>query len=236
MRLAAGLALALLVSATAGCSAPRVIPSSELSELHELERALAKQEDYESRWKAAVLCLDVVDGPYASSAQKDDYAGRALKHCDVAVKLEPKRVEGHFYRAVSLGRVLEHATLPTRGKMLELEAAGKRAMELDPAFRCAGPVRLLALLYQKAPVWPLGPVNARDEEVVEELFLKAIKHAPECPENHVAYAEFLKEEDRKPEARKFALKARALLPKATDLTKRRDLSKRIRELLAALKS
>ena len=106
----------------------------------------------------------------------------------------------------------------------------------DPSFRGAGPPRLLALLYQKAPPFPIGPELAGEEDVIEELFREAIELAPDHVENYVCYAEFLKEEDRKVEALNTARKARKLLSgKRLTRGERRALTVRIQQLLEALR-
>lgn len=179
-----------------------------------------------------------VDAPRTPAAERITYARKALKHALAAAALEPDRVEGHFYAAVAQGRVLEYASLPNPGKIADLEAAGVRAREIDPTFRCGGPLRLLALLYQKAPAWPIGPELAGEEEEIEALFREAVHVAPDCPENQVAFAEFLVELERKDEAVSRAQRARDLLAQGIEREvladwERGDLDRRAREVIAA---
>ncbi len=109
-----------------------------------------------------------------------------------------------------------------------------RARELDPSFARSGPLLLLALLYHKAPAWPIGPELAGEEDVIEALFTEAIGLSPHCTENCVAFAEFLKDVDREREALAFAQRARALL-KTDECLKpfeREDLRRRVAAVLA----
>jgi len=229
LALAFALAFALL---GAGCATP--LPQDDDPELLELEASLAKGDDFDTRWQAAKACLELVESPtLKSSSRKLDYAQRALEHAEAAIALDNRRVEGHYYRAYALGLVLDNSTLPTRGKMLELEKSGKKAHDIDPAFDDAAPCLLLALLYQKAPPWPFGPELAREEDVIEGLFKQAIEHAPHCAENYLCYAEFLTEQEREHEARKMAERARDALKAQTELPpyERLDRSRRIRAIL-----
>lgn len=189
--------------------------------------------DYDRCWQEARLCLGRVEHPATPKGERSDWAARALAHADRATALEPERVEGHYYRAVALGRVLEHATLPPLSKISELEAAGQRARSLDPAFNCAGALRLLALLYYKAPSWPIGPASAGDEELIESLFEEALRRAPGCPENLIGYAEYLHDQGRNARALDLAEGAALALADHPGLEahERGELQGRVRRLL-----
>ena len=231
-------ALLLASALVGGCASGGVaVDAGSLERVERLESELTRAEDperYALRWQLASACLDVVDHPETAPGRKLEFARKALASADAAVAQRARRVEGHYYRAVSLGRVLEHATIPEVSKIGELEAAGQRARELDPAFKCAGPLRLLALLYQKAPAWPLGPDLAGDEDAIEALFTEAIALASSCPENYLCYAEFLLEADRGDDARRHTRRARELLAlgeEPLEPYQQRDLERRIGEVL-----
>lgn len=227
--------LALLIALVCGCASNTPPPASELEKVIVLEEELAKGEDFEVRTALSSACIGIVEHPLTSSADKLSYAKQALAHADKAIDLDAKRVEGHYYRAVSIGHVLDNQLLPQLGMIGDLEAAGLAAKKIDPAFKCAGPLRLLALLYQKAPAWPIGPEDAGEVDVIEGLFEEAIRLRPECVQNHVAYAEFLEEEDRDLEARKATRRARKLLATAElPALDREDLARRVTQLEAAL--
>lgn len=208
-------------------------------EVLQLETELAT-DDFEARWHLASACLDLVDRPGSPEDAQLDWAKRALHHADKAIALEPARVEGHYYRAISLGRILERSPLAPESKISELEAAGVRARELDPAFGCAGPLRLLGLLYVKAPPWPLGPELAGEEDVIDELFQEGLEYHPDCPSLRADYAEALSDMDRPDEALIQARRARQLLAKGTVSPRLArwevdKLSHKVEALLQALK-
>ena len=163
----------LLLPLLSGCASETV--EREPDELTRLEVELKREDGYETRWQLAAACLDVIDvHPDIRSGTKLSYAKRALKHADQAVRIDEERVEGHYYRAIALGRVLEFETLPDLDRIGELEQAAERARAIDPTFKHAGPLRFLALLYTKAPPWPIGPELAGEEDEIEALNLGII--------------------------------------------------------------
>lgn len=236
-----GRQLALLVALMcSGCGlfSPREThpAPAEMAEAEALEARLADEEDYTTRWEAARLCLRVVEHPFTPKGERKAWAERALAHADRAAALGPDRVEGHYYRAVALGRVLEHATLPPLSMITELEAAGQRARECDPAFACAGPCRLLAMLYFRAPPWPIGPELAGEEEEIEKLFEEALRLAPHCPENQAGFAEFLWKQHQNARALELARAAQVELVTHEGLEphEREELGRQVEKLIASL--
>ncbi|MBK8482060.1 MAG: hypothetical protein IPL40_12955 [Proteobacteria bacterium] len=81
-------------------------------------------------------------------------AERAVAWARQALRREPQRVEGHYYLALGLGQLAEARSKLSLVK--PMEAAGKRAAELDPRFDGAGPLVFLGKLYLSAPGWPLS--------------------------------------------------------------------------------
>lgn len=227
---------ALLLPLLGGCASETL--EREPDELTQLEVELKREDGYETRWRLAAACLDVIDvNPEVRSGTKLSYAKRALKHADQAVRQERERVEGHYYRAIALGRVLEFETLPDLDRIGELEQAAERARAIDPTYSHAGPLRFLALLYTKAPAWPIGPELAGEEDEIEALWEEALQLASGWVENHLGFAEFLADQDRGAEALAHARQARALLAKTRlHPILHEDLRRRIQELFEALKS
>ncbi|HBP20346.1 MAG TPA: hypothetical protein DEA08_21465 [Planctomycetes bacterium] len=226
----------LLLPLLSGCASETV--EREPDGLKRLEVELKREDGYETRWQLAAACLDVIDiHPDIRSGTKLSYAKRALKHADQAVRIDAEQVEGHYYRAIALGRVLEFETLPDLDRIGELEQAAERARAIDPTFKHAGPLRFLALLYTKAPPWPIGPELAGEEDEIEALWEEALQLASGWVENHLGFAEFLVDQDREAEALAHARQARALLAKTRlHPIQHEELRRRIQELFDALKS
>jgi hypothetical protein len=203
------------------------------AETDALEREIEGNDSFALRCLAASLYLTLVDYPGSPRGERLDNAQRALFHANAAIRLDESRVDGHFYRAVGIGRSLELARAPDPGMIEELEAAGLRAREIDPAFKGAGPLRLLAMLYAQAPAWPIGPEDAGEHEVIDALFREAIRLAPTCAENRIAYAEYLLSQGREEEMAEHILAASELLDQDPLVSPfdRPDLQRRLNELL-----
>lgn len=97
----------------------------------------------------------------------------------------------HYYLAANLGlAVREHPTLAI-GNLSRLEDEMKQALALSPDIDRGGALRLLGMLYLKAPAWPNG-IGDRDKAL--ELLGKAAREYPEQPLNHLFYAQALWDE------------------------------------------
>lgn len=225
--------------ALAGCHSSRPRSTEEAkwgANLRELEDRTRAEDNFDLRCLAASQYLTFIGFPGLEKRDQLESARRALMHAEAAIRLDDERVEGHYYRAVAIGYVLDKSTLPDLDLIEELEDAGLRARELDASFNGAGPLRLLAMLYWQAPPWPVGPEDAGDDEVIDPMFRESIRRAPGCSENHVSYAEYLEDRGRSAEAVEHARKARVLLdddPIATPFD-RPDLKRRIEVLLRRL--
>ena len=83
----------------------------------------------------------------------------------------------------------------------------KRAAERDALIEEAGPHRVLALVYLRAPGWPAGP---GDDEGGLQQAERAVALRPEHPPNVLALAEALRKNGRRAEAQAAYVRARVL--------------------------
>jgi hypothetical protein len=72
--------------------------------------------------------------------------------------------------------------------MTRLESEMKRAVELSPDIDYGGPLRLLGMLYLKAPPWPTG---IGDGDKALELLKRVAEKHPAHPLNQLFYAQAL---------------------------------------------
>jgi hypothetical protein len=98
------------------------------------------------------------------------------------------RGEARYYEALNLGMVIRHRTFLAARKLGSLEAALKEALALVPSIDHGGPMRVLGLLYVKAPAWPQG-IGDADKGL--ELLAKAVERHPEHPLNLLFHAQAL---------------------------------------------
>jgi tetratricopeptide (TPR) repeat protein len=109
----------------------------------------------ELSWRLARACFLLAEiernttDKLATLARGGDAATRSIRE-------RPDRVEGHYWRAVLVGRQAENSGLGFSAMKLakEVEKLGLAAAQIDPRFENGGPLRLLAMLYAKAPPWP----------------------------------------------------------------------------------
>ncbi|MEW6325757.1 MAG: tetratricopeptide repeat protein, partial [Nitrospirota bacterium] len=130
-----------------------------------------------------------------------------------AIAAAPGQAEAHYYLAVNLGLFSELRS--ALNHLPEMAEAAQRAAELDPSIDQAGPYRLLGSLYGLAPE---PPVSLGDEELGLDYLEKAVKLAPNNPENHFRLAEVLAAVGEKPEAKRHLEQALFLQNEAADPT------------------
>ncbi len=120
----------------------------------------------------------------------------------VSVALEPTAAAGHYYLAITVGKLADlKRNLAAYGMVKEVEREFHKARELDEQFCYAGPDRSLGLLYLEAPGWPLS-VGSRSK--ARKHLERAAELAPDFPENRLTLAEaYLKWHDKKPLAREL---------------------------------
>lgn len=92
----------------------------------------------------------------------------------------------HYFLAANLGlAVRDHLTLAVEN-LGRLESEMKRALELSPDIEGGGPMRLLGMLYLKAPAWPNG---IGDGDKAYDLLEQAVNKYPYHPLNHLFFAQ-----------------------------------------------
>ncbi len=138
-----------------------------------LKRALLKHDKpFEVRWRIArnaSLMADVLK----NKDQLVEIAKEGMDHAKKAAELEPKRIEGHYYLALTMGRIAKAKRKISYVK--PMIASGERALRIDERFDNAGPPFFLGALYLEAPGWP---VSVGDSEKAVALLERAVKLSP----------------------------------------------------------
>lgn len=99
-----------------------------------------------------------------------------------------------YYLGLNLGIHIQHIGPEAIARVGDVIQALKDA-RADPAQDVGGPLRVLGILYLKAPAWPVGP---GDLDNALALLKEASEKYPSHPQNHIFYAEALLENgDRK---------------------------------------
>lgn len=108
----------------------------------------------------------------------------------------------HYYLAANLGLAIHDHPLQAADNLARLEQALKKAADLSPSLDDGGPLRLLGMLYLKAPPWPTG---IGDGDKAMELLKKAADDYPDHPLNHLFYGQALWEVDENAPLAKHSL-------------------------------
>ena len=155
--------------------------------LRQLESvAAATGDDFEISWRMgrALFFLGQEEGHRDESAALH---ARGAEACVRAARLEPLRVEGHFWLGVNLALQAQAANslaaLPLAWRAFR---SLERAARINPAYHAAGPSRVLARLAHKLPRLIGGGYARASAE-----FAKAIEIAPANTVTRIYFAEML---------------------------------------------
>lgn len=134
------------------------------------------------------LCLRLAERS-TNQSERERLAAEGVRFAEAALA---RGGEGdglvHYYLAANLGlAVREHMTLAVEN-LARLEAEMQRAVALSPDEDGGGPLRLLGVLYLKAPPWPAG---IGDGDKALALLKRAVENHPSHPLNHLFYAQAL---------------------------------------------
>ena len=165
-------------------------------------------------WIFARACYDRADFNI-NDTERANLANQGIAACRELIARMPKSAPAHYYLALNSGQLARTELLGALSLVKQMEREFKIVLGLDEYFDHAGPERNLGLLYLEAPTF--GSIGSKRK--AKEFLERAVKHAPDYPENYLNLAEaFLQWDD--PARAKIELTALdALWPKAkTSLT------------------
>ena len=145
--------------------------------------------DYELLFRACRLAYYVGNYliPSDRSEQKIKIFELAMAVGEKARKVSPQRVEGHYWTALAMGMWgLQRGILTSLGKANDMKNAVDAAINLDPTYEQAGPLRVRGRLFFKLPG---GLISFGDNQKALADLQKAIELGPEHPLNFAYLAE-----------------------------------------------
>ncbi|MBN2527847.1 MAG: hypothetical protein JXR76_15765 [Deltaproteobacteria bacterium] len=153
---------------------------------------------FEIHWRAAKTMFFLsenhpdVDVQMRWITAGESMANAAMTDCDSCV-------EGYYFAAVLKGRRAEKGGrgLAALKLVKEVRDLGQKAAAIDPAFENAAPLRLLAMLYAKAPSWP---TSVGDIDLAFEYARRALEIS-DYPMNHLTLAEVFIADDMPEQAK-----------------------------------
>jgi tetratricopeptide (TPR) repeat protein len=135
-------------------------------------------------WIFARASYDFADFAKTDSARAD-IANQGIAAARELIAREPKNAAAHYYLAMDLGQLARTELLGALSLVKQMEREFKTTITLDENLDFAGPARNLGLLYLEAP--SIGSIGS--ERKARNYLQRAVKLAPEYPENHLNLAE-----------------------------------------------
>ena len=166
------------------------------------DAAQVRRTDFDTQWAAAEAWAFVADNE-PCRAERIAAAKRGITLARAARELQPDRVEGHYWYAITVGLLADSDRAYGLKAVGEMEQALRRAIELDERYDYAGPVRVLGVLQLRTPAPPVSIGSPRKA-------LRLLQHAtelfPDYPENMLYLAEAFRDNKRNTEARELLAK------------------------------
>ncbi len=142
--------------------------------------------------RLAFLVADSIDGDEDKIKKSAEIGVKAAR----SVGINDDNPEACYYFALNQGLIVQMRGLFALKQLPEIHQALKTAQKVE-ALDAGGPLRVLGMMYLKAPAWPTG-IGDLDKSL--ELLEKATANHPENPQNFMFYAEALIQDDNKEKA------------------------------------
>ena len=141
-------------------------------------------------------CLTRLIETENSSAQRLADAKQGQQIAENIAQQNPDNAIAHYLLALLTAQVADNDKLHGLTLVPTIEAAAKKAAQIDASIDAGGPERVLGELYLNAPE---PPISIGDSEVAVNHFKRAVTLAPLSLENQLGLAEALVADDE-PEA------------------------------------
>jgi tetratricopeptide (TPR) repeat protein len=165
---------------------------------HRLEQAARTlRSDYDAQCEAAQALAFVAENG-TNAIMRRDAARNGIVLARRAQQLKPTGVEGHYWYAINVGLLADADRSYGLTAVGEMEAALRRAIELDERYDFAGPLRVLGILLLRTPCPPTSIGSPRKGL---RMLQRAVELFPDYPENYLYLAEALRDNDRPNDAR-----------------------------------
>lgn len=153
-----------------------------LSALRAYEPGPANKSDTGSR-----ICYLLSDRTVADLLRREELAAEGVRWAEQALALGGGADAGvHYYLALNLGLVAQQHITQAMTKAGRIKDELEKALQLAPAIDDGGPLRVLALIYLKAPPWP---TSFGDPDFALERVREAVERFPDHPLNHLYMAQ-----------------------------------------------
>ena len=141
------------------------------------------------------------------AVERDRLVAVAIEASQWCERRAPDSAACAYALAQALGQQARERPSTSHDGLEKMVKALRRAATAEPGLDEGGPERVLALVYLRAPGWPLGP---GDPDAGLAAAQEAVALAPDHPPNQLALAEALARSGRREEARAAHERALAL--------------------------
>jgi hypothetical protein len=136
-----------------------------------------------------------------------DMAVSAVQTAQWCGRRQPTLTACDYWLAVAVGLQAREVRITADDGLKTMVPALQRAIEKDPAYDEAGPLRVYAIVLLRAPGWPIGPGDA---ELGLDEAKKAVALRPDYPPNLFALGEAYAANKDRARAREAYVKGKAL--------------------------
>ena len=177
------------------------VRSAPIGQKYYAFRLAIQAHELDKQNKAVALALSRASFLVADSIEDNDES-KIKKSAEIGVKaariagVNDTNPEACYYFALNQGLIVRIKGLFALNKLPEIVDALKIAQKAD-SLEAGGPLRVLGMLYLKAPAWPTG-IGDLDKSL--EILQQAVTKYPTHPQNFMFYAEALIEDDDKEKA------------------------------------
>ncbi|MFW6148743.1 MAG: hypothetical protein ACOC6D_02660 [Atribacterota bacterium] len=166
-------------------------------------------DSYAANWKMARALREYADLSMEAEVEDwkdicEEYGKEGLDYAEIAIKLNPDGVEGHYFYGLSAGTYSDGISILKairKGLRKKTENAFEKAYEIDKLYDDAGPILALGRMWHQLP-WPY-----RKKKTSENYFEEYQQHFPDNPQGLVYYAELLLDRNKDEKAEELLLQA-----------------------------
>jgi hypothetical protein len=181
---------------------------------------------------AAAIAADASKSDHESDPQqRAALAAAANRDADACIAQASRDVACLFGRGVALGLEARAHPVHASATLNDMLASLAQAESVDATYADAGPARVQALVWIRAPDWPLGP---GDPERGLAAAQRAAALRPQYPPNWLALAEAQSKTGATADARASYVRARDLAKDLPDTPDRADWLKQVEQGMSHL--
>ena len=159
-------------------------------------------------WIFARACFLLADNAIDDS-HRASFAKEGIDAAHFAADICPKSAPAHYYLALNIGALAQTKSLGALKLVKQMEQEFLKSIALDPGYDHAGAERSLGMLYRDTPGWPTSIGN---KSKAREQLERAIKLAPDFPDNHLTLMEAYIKWDDVDSLQSAIMRYRKLLP------------------------